>query len=245
MIAGGAEQQTVPPRHSACPGSASPRGPPLRPSRRRSAPKGCSKPARPLRGRPAALSPTEGPEAAALGPPRRAQAGGTPHPRRGAAGPGLRAPRTRSSPTRTRPHGPAGLRPRAAREAPGAPARRGKAPGPRRRGRAPSEASAPRNSAGRRPRRRCTRRTSARASPRHRPRAAYAQAGKPPLATITYAPRWRTYQRLRALLSLRPACQSYLPGTAPRLSYWAVCATRSLIGSLLAVSHPVGTLLWA
>lgn len=81
MTAGGGEQQTVPPRHSACPGSASPRGPPLRPSRRRSAPKGCSKPARPLRGRPAALSPTEGPEAAALGPPRRAQAGGTPHPR--------------------------------------------------------------------------------------------------------------------------------------------------------------------
>lgn len=85
MTAGGGEQQTVPPRHSACPGSASPRGPPLRPSRRRSAPKGCSKPARPLRGRPAALSPTEGPEAAALGPPRRAQAGGTPHPRRGPA----------------------------------------------------------------------------------------------------------------------------------------------------------------
>lgn len=56
-------------------------------------------------------------------------------------------------------------------------------------------------------------RTSASASPRHRPQAASAQAGKPPLATITNSPRWRTYQLLRALLSLRPACQSYCPGT--------------------------------
>ncbi|XP_072722136.1 uncharacterized protein [Ciconia boyciana] len=53
--------------------------------------------------------------------------------------------------------------------------------------------------------------TSTSASPRHRSQAASAQAGKPPLATITDAPRWRTYQLLRALLSLRPPAHHTAP----------------------------------
>ncbi|KAM7109971.1 uncharacterized protein J5F26_005773 isoform 1-T1 [Ciconia maguari] len=53
--------------------------------------------------------------------------------------------------------------------------------------------------------------TSASASPCHRSQAASAQAGKPPLATITDAPRWRTYQLLRALLSLCPPAHHTAP----------------------------------